>query len=63
MRLLVQHLVGRNRGQYALQACWVWSMQEELLPEALGQLNLILIFLCIRERAAGRNSIEQTHLE
>jgi hypothetical protein len=47
MRLLVQHLVGRNRAKYALQACRVWSMQEELLPEALGQLNVFLIFLCI----------------
>jgi hypothetical protein len=36
MRLLVQHLVWRHRGQNALQPGGVWSVQEELLPEALG---------------------------
>jgi len=36
MRLLVQHLVGRHRPQYALQARGVGAVEEEFLPEAGG---------------------------
>jgi hypothetical protein len=41
----MQHFVGRYRIQYALQTRRVWAMQEELLPEAIGQLRVFLIFL------------------
>jgi len=45
MRLAVQHFVGGHGAQYALQTCRVGAMQEELLPEALGELDIFLVFL------------------
>lgn len=33
MRLLVEHLVWRYRGQYALQAAGIRPVKEEFLPE------------------------------
>lgn len=36
MRLLVQHLVGRNRAEYALQTGGIGSVKKEFLPEAFG---------------------------
>ena len=50
MRLQVQHLVGRDAAQEALQAPLVWPVQEELLPEALGEL--CVVFIVLRRRSA-----------
>lgn len=45
MRLDVQHLVWRYRVDYALEAGRVWPVQEELLPEAVGQLCVFILLL------------------
>lgn len=45
MRLEVQHFVGWDRVEYTLQAGGVWPMQEELLPEAVGQLRIFILLL------------------
>jgi hypothetical protein len=45
MRLRVEHVVGVERVQYALQARAVWPVEEELLPEALGEPQVLIIFL------------------
>jgi hypothetical protein len=43
--LQVEHLVGRNRVEHALQPRGVRPVQEELLPEAIGQVCLLLVLL------------------
>jgi hypothetical protein len=45
MRLQVEHLVGRDRLDELLQARGVRSVQEELLPEAVGQVCLFIVLL------------------
>ena len=45
MVLQMQHLVGRYAGQDALEAGMVGAVQEELLPEALGQVRLVVFVL------------------
>lgn len=66
MCLAVQHLVGGDCAQYALQACRVRAMQEELLPEALGELDIFLVLLrvvsyncstCIARRGRTLNRV------
>jgi hypothetical protein len=43
--LQLEHLVGRNRIEYALQARGIRPVQEELLPEAIGQVCLFIVLL------------------
>lgn len=45
MRLQVQHLVGRDPAQHALEPCMVRSVEEELFPEAVGELSVLVFFL------------------
>jgi hypothetical protein len=45
MRLLVEHLVGRYRGEDALQAGRIGSVEEELVPEAFGDVDIVIVFL------------------
>ena len=45
MRLLVEHVVGRYGAQHALEACRVWSVEEEFLPEAFRQFGIVVFFL------------------
>jgi hypothetical protein len=47
MRLQMQHFVGRYRVQYTLEAGRVRAVQEELLPEAVGQLRVFIVLLGI----------------
>jgi hypothetical protein len=44
-RLLVQHVVGRDRVEDQLQPRWVGPVQEELLPEAFGQVDVLILVL------------------
>jgi hypothetical protein len=45
MRLDVQHFVGGHFAQDALQTCRVRAVQEELLPETLGELDIFVVVL------------------
>ena len=47
MRLQMQHFVGRYGVEDALQAPDIWPVQEELLPEAVGQLCVLIVLLCV----------------
>lgn len=44
-RLLVQHVVGGYRVEHLLQAGWVRTVKEELLPEAFGQVDVLILVL------------------
>jgi hypothetical protein len=45
MRLQVEHLVGCHLIEDTLEACIVGSVQKKLLPEAVGKLGLLVLFL------------------
>lgn len=64
MRLQVQHLIGRDTAQKALQTLVVRPVKEELLPEALGELCVVFIFLSQRSAPGAQGGgRECTHAE
>lgn len=48
MRLLVEHVVGRNGVQDTLETGCVWPVEEEFLPEAFRQLAIVVFVLDMR---------------
>jgi hypothetical protein len=52
--LQVEHLVRREGVDYALQARRVRPVQEELLPEAVGQVCLFIVLLRCALATCGR---------
>lgn len=47
MRLLVEHLVGPDGGEDALQTRSIWAVEKEFLPETLGQLCVFVVILWV----------------
>ena len=45
MRLQVEHFVGRYRLEDALEACMVGPVEEELLPEAIREFDVLIFVL------------------
>lgn len=59
----MQHFVGRYGVEYALQAPDVWSVQEEFLPESVGQLGVLIFLLCVVLAKLCSHGAECAHFE